>query len=207
MLNILQNILLRVSLAAPIGPANIEVIKRGLKYGFLPAFLLSLGTALADTTYLLLIYFGLSNFIAIPIVKTVISIFGGVILLYLGYVSIKEYCAKINLNEPNPKAGKNSFIAGYLITVSNPLTIVWWLGVFGSILSSSVQQVTKTIALLNSLTIIIGVLLWFFSLSLLLHFGKEHVNEKLIQIISLIAGIVLTGFGLYFGYNAIVSIS
>ena len=62
MSQILQNIVLGISLAAPIGPANIAVIRRGLKYGFLPAFLVGLGVVFADMTYLLLIYFGLANF-------------------------------------------------------------------------------------------------------------------------------------------------
>lgn len=204
MLSIIQNIILGISLAAPVGPVNVEVIKRGLKHGFLPAFLLSLGAAAADTTYLLLIYFGLSNFINIPVVKAIIWFFGAIVLLYLGYLSVKEYSDKINLKKSNPKASRNSFVAGYLITFSNPMTIVWWLGVFGAMVGSSIQNGSKTTALLSSLTIIIGVMLWFFSLSLLLHFGKRFVNEKTMKYVSLIAGIILFGFGLYFGYNAIL---
>ncbi len=205
MLDVIRNIILGISLAAPVGPVNVEVIKRGLKHGFLPAFLLSLGAASADTTYLLLVYFGLSNFINIPIAKASIWIFGAIVSLYLGYQSIKEYFEKIDLEKPKVKTGRNSFVAGYMITISNPMTIVWWLGVFGAILSSTVQTVTKTTALLNSLAIIIGVVLWFFALSLLLHWGKRFVNEKTMQYISVIAGLILIGFGLYFGYNAIGS--
>lgn len=72
MTDIIRNIILGISLAAPIGPVNIEVIRRGLNFGFFPAFLLSIGAASADTTYLLLIYFGLSSFIKVPIIKTLI---------------------------------------------------------------------------------------------------------------------------------------
>jgi threonine/homoserine/homoserine lactone efflux protein len=206
MLQIIQNIILGLSFSAMIGPVSIEVIKRGLKNGFLPAFLLGLGATAADTTYLLLIYLGLSNFFNIPVVKTILWFFGALILLYLGYLSIKEYFDKIDLKKSNPKAGKNSFITGYLMTISNPMTIVLWLGVFGAIIASSNQNLTKIVALLNTLTVIIGVLLWFFILSLLLHWGKRFINEKSINYISLIAGIVIIGFGLYFGYNAIISI-
>ncbi len=161
-------------------------------------FLLSLGAASADTTYLLLIYFGLSNFINIPMVKTSIWIFGAIVLLYLGYQSIKEYFEKLDLEKSRVKTRRNSFVAGYMITISNPMTIVWWLGVFGAILSSTIQAVTKTTALLNSLTIIVGVVLWFFALSILLHWGKRFVNEKTMKYVSVIAGFILIGFGLYF---------
>lgn len=206
MLNLIQNIILGLSLAAPVGPVNVEVIKRGLKHGFLPAFLVSLGAAAADTTYLLLIYFGLSNFINIPVVKLGIWVLGAIVLLNLGYLSVKEYFDKIDLQKPNTKVSRNSFIAGYLIAISNPMTIVWWLGVFGAIIGSSIQDVSKSVAFLGSMTIMLGVLLWFFSLSLLLHFGKRFINEETMKYVSAIAGIVLIGFGLYFGYNALTSI-
>jgi len=203
MFNLIQNIILGVSLAAPIGPVNIEVVKRGLRDGFWPAFLLSLGAASADTTYLLVIYFGLSNFITIPIVKTVIWFSGSVVLLYIGFLSTKEFFGKVDLQKPNPKTNRRSYLTGYFIAMSNPLTIVWWLGVFGAIVGSSIQNNSKAAALLNSLTIIIGVILWFFILSLLLHWGKRFINEKSMRYISLISGIAILGFGIYFLYNAV----
>jgi threonine/homoserine/homoserine lactone efflux protein len=202
-INIIQNILLGISLAAPIGPVNIEVIKRGLSNGFFPAFTLSLGAASADTTYLILIYLGLSKFIHIPLVKSIIWIFGGVVLMYLGFLSIKEFCQKINLKSSAPKLNKNSYLAGYMITISNPMTIIWWLGVFGSILGTTVNSSLKLVALLSSLTIIVGVVVWFFILSVLLHWGKRFINETSLRRVSLIAGLILMGFGLYFEYSAI----
>jgi threonine/homoserine/homoserine lactone efflux protein len=205
MIQVIQNIILGLSFSAIIGPVSIEVIKRGIKHGFLPAFLLGLGASAADATYLLIIYFGLSSFFHIPQVKIVLWFFGLLILLYLGYLSIMEFSSKINFKE-KPKAGKNSFITGYLITISNPMTIVLWLGIFGAIIASSNQNVTRIVAIFNTLTVLIGVLLWFLILSLLLHFGKKFINEKTIRYVSLIAGLAILGFGLYFGYNAIISL-
>jgi L-lysine exporter family protein LysE/ArgO len=204
---ILQNIVLGISLAAPIGPANVAVIRRGLKYGFLPAFLVGLGVVFADMTYLLLIYFGLSNFINVPVVRTVIWICGTVVLLYLGYDSVKGYFKGVNLEDSETKTGGNSFLIGYAINISNPMTIVWWLGVFGSTLASSLRGVSPTVALLSSLTILIGVLLWHFMMSVLLHWGKRFVSETRMKYVSLIFGLVLIGFGCHFGYTALVSFS
>jgi threonine/homoserine/homoserine lactone efflux protein len=183
-------------MAAPVGPVNIEVIKRGLQHGFFPAFLTSLGAVSADTTYLLIVYIGLAHFISIPLVKISIWCFGAIVLLWLGYHSINQRC------EPaKPMRRGNSFVTGYLITISNPMTIVWWLGVFGSLLASRVGD--SIMALITSLTIVIGIVLWFFMLSLLLHWGSQFVNETTMKWISVIGGVVLIGFGLYFGYNAV----
>ena len=206
MLNIIQNILLGISLAAPVGPVNIEVIKRGLKYGFLPAFLLSLGAAAADTTYLLTIFFGLSKIINFPAVRTGIWFLGSLVLLYLGISSVIEFFDTYDYQKSNQKVRKNSFVAGYLITISNPMTIIWWFGIFGAIIGSSDENVSETVALLKCLTIIIGVVLWLFTLSLLLQWGKRFINEKNLKFISLAAGLIITGFGLYFGYNALTTL-
>lgn len=160
----------------------------------------------ADTTYLIIIYFGLSSIINIPIIKTFIWILGATVLIYLGFQSAKEFFEKVDLNKSKPITNRNSFIAGYMITISNPMTIVWWLGVFGSILGSSIQNISKMVALINRFLIIAGVLLWFLALCVLLHWGNIFINENILKYISLIAGIVLIGFGLHFGYNAFISI-
>ena len=47
-IEILNKILLGVTLAAPIGPVSLEMIQRGLKSGFLSSFVVRLGAAVAD---------------------------------------------------------------------------------------------------------------------------------------------------------------
>lgn len=68
---ILQNTLLGLSLAAPIGPVNVEIIRRGLKSGFRQALLAGAGAMSADATYLTLIFFGLISFLNIHLMKII----------------------------------------------------------------------------------------------------------------------------------------
>ena len=203
MFTIIKNIILGISVAVPVGPSGVEIINRGLKHGFLSAFVTSLGVASADITYLLLIFFGLSPVLSIPLVRKFIGIFGVIVLISLGIKHIKAFFNK-EKKKVVKKSTKNSFFTGYLITLTNPMTIVWWVGIFGTTLIPTIVEVPRIVALLNSLTIIIGILLWFFTLSLMLHWGRRFVNEK--RIISLMAGIVLIGFGIYLGYGEIISI-
>ena len=204
---ILQNIILGISLAAPIGPANVAVMKQGFSKGFFFGFITGLGVVTADLFYLLVIYFGISPFFKIPIIQTAIWILGAIILFLMGYRSIKEFFNKTDFNEEKPKE-KNAFLEGFLINISNPMAIVWWTGVFGASLSESLNlSADKLKVLFSSMAIIVGLLIWVFTVALLTHWGKRFLNEKSMGYISLIAGLLLIIFGLKFGYNAVTFIS
>ena len=202
--SLLQNILLGLTLAAPIGPVNLEIIKRGLNSGFQQAFFTGAGAMSADTTYLILIFFGLTAFLNIAFMKIILGIAGSMVLMYLGIAGAKEFFRRSDSVRNLPhRLFKNSFVAGYVLAIASPMTIVWWTGVFGALLASQTKTVTNLSAFFSCFSILLGCLLWVFCLALALHFGKKYVNEKTTGFISLIAGIFLSGFGLYLMYQAI----
>jgi threonine/homoserine/homoserine lactone efflux protein len=197
--SLLQNIILGLSLAAPIGPVNLEIIKRGLKSGFKQAFLTGAGAMSADTTYLTLIFFGLTSFLNIAFMKIILGIAGSIILIYLGLISAKEFFHKAAITENPPRRlFNNSFITGYVLAISSPMTIVWWTGVFGALFASQTNTTTNLSAFFSCFSILLGCFLWVFFLATALHWGKKIINEKIVGFISLIAGIFLIGFGFYF---------
>lgn len=204
--NILQNIILGISLAAPIGPASIAIIKNGIKNGFFSALKTAIGVILADTTYVLIVYLGISSFVTIPAVKTLIFTFGCLVLFYLGYQTIKEAGQKKELKENIKSVYKNQLIQGYVVNISNPIAVVWWLGVFGSILANSTQNENRIIALIYSLSIIVGILIWHTGLSVISSISKQFFSQRVLRCVSIISGIMLISYGFRFGYNAILSI-
>ena len=201
--SLLQNILLGLTLAAPIGPVNLEIIKRGLHSGFKQAFLTGFGAMCADTTYLILIFFGLTSFLNFAFMKIFLGIAGSIILIYLGTVSIKVFFRKADATENKPHRFKTSFVAGYVLAISSPMTIVWWTGVFGALLAAQTQTQTNISAFFSCLSILLGCFLWVFFLASALHWGKKIINENVTRRISLFAGIFLIGFGIYFLYRAV----
>jgi threonine/homoserine/homoserine lactone efflux protein len=204
--DVVRNVLLGISLAAPIGPSSIAVIQNGLKQGFLRAFLTGVGVTVADATYLLIVYFGLSHFISIPIVKVLIWTLGALVLLYLGSQSLREAARRSDFENTTVSASRNPLLVGYLVNISNPIAVVWWVGIFGSLLGTAAVGAAKMDALLSSSTILIGILLWHSTVSLLTHWGKRFLNEKTAKYISIIAGVVLVLFGIRFAYNATVTV-
>jgi len=200
---LLQNILLGLTLAAPIGPVNVEIIKRGLNSGFRQAFLTGAGAMCADATYLTLIFFGLAAFLNNAAMKLVLGVAGSFILIYLGSLSAKDFFRKTVVSDDKQRRlFKHSFVAGFALAISSPMTIVWWTGVFGALLASQAHTQANIFAFFSCLSILLGCSLWVFSLATALHWGKKFINERITGAISLIAGIFLIGFGIYFLYRA-----
>jgi len=207
--SLLQNILLGLTLAAPIGPVNLEIIKRGLNSGFKQAFLTGAGAMCADTTYLILIFFGLTSFLNFAFMKIFLGIAGSFILIYLGVLSARDFFSTTNQHKisntkhTNSRLFHSSFVTGYVLAISSPMTIVWWTGVFGALLAAQTITHINISAFFSCLSILLGCFLWVFFLAAALHWGKKIINEKIIRRISLFAGIFLIGFGIYFLYRAI----
>lgn len=159
----------------------------------------------ADATYLILIFFGLTAFLNILLMKIVLGFAGSIILIYLGIVSGKDFFHPPDNTASAPRRlFKSSFATGYALAIASPLTIVWWTGVFGALLASQSTAATTLSALFSCFSILLGCFLWVLGLAFALHFGRQFINQKITGLISLIAGIFLCGFGLYFMYRATI---
>ncbi len=205
MAGVLRNVLLGISLAAPLGPAGVAVIQNGLQRGFARALATGIGVTLADATYLLVVYLGLAGLIGRPAVKVLIWTGGALALVYLGVQSIREAGRRLDLEAKAPATSRSPLLVGYLVNISNPLAAVWWLGVFGSLLGASAGGQAPPAALLEGSTILAGILLWHATVSLLTHWGKRFLNARVARYISLAAGIALILFGARFAYSALVT--
>jgi len=71
---IFSYILLGISLSAPVGPINVAQINKGIKNGFLSAWLVGVGAMSAGVVMMFLIYFGISTYLTTPIAQLCIWI-------------------------------------------------------------------------------------------------------------------------------------
>lgn len=201
-----KNILLGISLAAPIGPVSIETIKQGLTHGFKRAFSLVFGAAIGDLATMFVVYFSLSKFIDIPLVKMTLWMFGAVILLYLGMGSIRQSFQKGQMLQDFLPSERNVFVLGFVLAVVNPMSIVWWLGVIGSLVQDVGPELNFIENMLPYFSIFVGVLIWGFFLSSWLAFGRQYLNDKALRVISFLSGLCLAVFGGMYLIEALATI-
>nr|WP_295973026.1 LysE family transporter [uncultured Bacillus sp.] len=195
--------LLGLSLAAPIGPINAAQLDKGIKQGFWHAWILGCGALLADAVYMMLVFFGVVHFLEIPFMKTFLWLFGFFVLTYTGIEGIIS-AGKLELDGKRSKDSPiTSFLSGFFMSISNPLTILFWLGIYGSVLAKTVEKYDLQLVLQYSSAIFIGILCWDFSMALVSSSFRRILTKTALIFISRLSGLSLIGFGIYFAIQAV----
>lgn len=205
---VLEGFVLGVSAAAPIGPINVEIIRRGLRLGPSPAFFLGCGAVTADC-----VYFGA----AIAATSAASAFFnsawgvpaafavGGAMLAWLGTMAIRSRAAVDQGGELRSarSAPFGSWAVGLAMTLANPLTIAFWLSVAATI---AARGATGGPAALRILGVGAGALGWVGFLVALLALARRRVTPGFLQAVNLMSGASLLGFGIRFWILAALSL-
>ncbi len=201
--SIFTYIFLGVSMAAPIGPVKTVLLNTGIKSGFFHAWFFSLGALTTDIMYMCIVYFGVGQFIDSLLLKIILWSFGCFVLLYTGIENLLSlHKIKMNLKSRKRVRLRNSILSGFFMSLLNPLTILFWLGIYGSILAKTAGVSTGYQIILNSIAILVGIILVDFIMSFLSSGARKLLSDKLLKIVSLISSIIMIGFGIYFGIQA-----
>ena len=154
-------------------------------------FTVGLGAALADAVYGLIAGAGLtvvSSFLLNQM--QAIKIMGAIFLCYLDY---KEVQSKPN-NKKIVQPIKNCFsiiISTFLLTITNPMTILMFLGIFSSIAG---EVIHFSDALWMVLGIFVGSMIWWIILGLIIVKIKHYLSEKWMGWIKFLSASILIGF-------------
>ena len=131
---LLDGFLTGLLLQVAIGPVFFYILNLALA-GSLLDVLAAIGAAvLVDYLYIILAILGVGKALEKERVKTGLGIAGGIILCLFGWMMIRDPLTSSDgagfiLKSVNPGS---SFLSTFLLTISSPLTIVFWTGVFAT---------------------------------------------------------------------------
>jgi len=200
---IFSYIFLGLSLSAPIGPINAAQLDKGIRGGFWPAWFVGLGAISADIIYMLLVYFGVIHLLEAPFVKAFLWLFGFFVLVYTGIESIRDAGQLTSSNKQGGDVSlSKSLLSGFLMSLSNPLSILFWLGIYGSILAKAANEYPLKQLLIYSGAIVLGILLWDVTMATASSIFRRFMTARVLKAISMLSGLSLVGFGIYFGVQA-----
>ncbi|KMJ60512.1 amino acid transporter [Bacillus sp. LL01] len=181
---------LGISLAAPVGPINLEMIKRGIASGFYASWLVGLGGMSADILFLLIILIGMAPLLQIEWVQVCMYGLGSVLLFYLGTFTILSTLKKRRILDLGQPIQKSSFFVGFGIAAFNPINFVFWFGIFGSSIQSLSANGWFTAAV-GCLALLLGIFLWNLNIAFTVHFARAFIKERILKTVNLAAGIFL----------------
>jgi threonine/homoserine/homoserine lactone efflux protein len=205
-------VLFGLALAAPPGPMNAIIAEESVRRGWSAGFRAGLGAMVADFIFFLLAVAGLVTIIeAAPRLRSAMIAVGGVLMLYFGY----DAFANIDetLTGESQSGETRGFLKAFVLAITNPYQILFWLTVGVGLLSPGTIDVLSVLpAVGGSLAGLVvvetgspllvgglfaGIVVWIVGFPAALIGGQQRI-DTLAPIVAGVSGLVLVGGGLLF---------
>lgn len=191
-----RGLLIGFLIAMPVGPIGLLCIQRTLAHGRAIGLASGLGAASADALYGAIAAFGLTLVSVFLMRQSVwLGVIGGLFLCYLGMRTLLAAST-----QQAAHAEQHNLLTAYgstlLLTVTNPMTILSFLGIFAAAgFASESEDALQASALV--LGVFLGSAAWWLLLSGGVSLLRTRVTAGVMTWINRIAGIAIVGFGIY----------
>jgi threonine/homoserine/homoserine lactone efflux protein len=163
-------------------------LNKGRWYGFVTG----LGASLSDIAYALLTGYGMS-FVFDYVNKNIywLQLLGSVMLLAFGIYTFRSNPVRsIRPVSPNKGTYLHNFVTAFVVTLSNPLIIFLFIGLFARFAFIS-ERVLLSEAMLGYVSIALGALLWWFGITYFVNKVRTQFNLRGIWILNRIIGSIV----------------
>ncbi|MDQ0216092.1 threonine/homoserine/homoserine lactone efflux protein [Oikeobacillus pervagus] len=198
-------VLAGLAIALPVGAITVEMMKQGLKKGFIHGWAVGLGGMTIDFILIIALYMGLASILSLPYIQTPMWLIGACFLAFLGYDSIKNADKDITMAGEKPTQSFSSSYRNGLLVAISPGNLVFWISVFGAVLSDSYDTTQPVKFLIVASGILTGIILHDVALLTIVSITRKVMNRTMIKWISIIAGCILISFSGYFFLEFITS--
>ena len=190
----LRGLIIGFTIAAAVGPITLLVIRRTIAHGGLYGFASGLGVAAADATYAGVAAFGLTAVTSVLVSGHVLlGIVGGAVIVIMGLRTMASRPTGPAADAERPGLA-GAFASIYALTMTNPLTIVLYAGVFAGI--GLVAGSSFVDAAILTLAAWLGSTAWWVILCSIVGWARGRVSTTALLWVNRISGAALVGFGI-----------
>lgn len=192
--------------AVPVGPTQLEITRRSLHGYFSSALMIIVGQLISDLFYGIIALFGIAPFLQHPKVVAIFWLLNGIVLIALAIWTIRQNKDPSQIREQaRIRLGKHhvAFIIGFLLAITNPLMIVWWL--LGARILVDLGLIAKFTTLENVVFLgagALGIGSYLALLAVIAFKAKGYFSEQKIQKITFVFSILLIGLASYLGVRS-----
>lgn len=193
-----------LAVAAPIGPVNLIVIRRTLRYGPINGFLSGGGAAAGDALFAVIAAFGITQAIDFVLrIETLLQIVGGCFLIGLGlrtwfsrpHAASAEGNGNENISAAMAAATARVFAITFVLTVTNPATMLGFIAIFGGVAGLASAGDDYVHAATVVVAVAVGSLLWWASVSGFVSLFRARMNDRLLELVNHVSGGLIVLFG------------
>jgi threonine/homoserine/homoserine lactone efflux protein len=192
-----KGLIIGFSIAAPVGPIALLCVRRSLTAGRVVGLVSGFGAATADALYGIIAALGLTALTNLLLeYQRLLQLGGGAFLLYLGLATLRAPASTAEARAVPSHSLVSAYISTFLLTLSNPMTILSFLGIFAGLGLGDTNPSAYSATLLVS-GVFLGSAAWW----VLLSFAAAAVGARLktggLRAINVVAGLTITVFGVW----------
>ena len=194
----------------PMGPVNMLAIRRGMIGGWRRTLACAIGSVAGDLILFSLVLLGghyLLSDLSNPTLQTVLEAIGVIVLLPLGiYFLVRAVKEPLRAYTRARKRWDKSTVpahlvadvaAGAALTVFNPLTMVYWVGVTSNWLPFAHSILGSKAPGWGILMVAAGLMTWFTTLIVVVRFIPHRIGPTFFRLVNAILGLILLGFATF----------
>ena len=196
MKSLLKGLLTGLFLQLAIGPVFFFILGITVNSNFINVLIAITAVTLVDYIYIALSLLGLSKIIEKERIKKVVGIISSFVLIGFSILILKNALNSFSLNSNAAQwTPATSFLSCFFLTITSPLTIVFWTGIFSA--KAIEYKFTKQQLIVFGIGAGCATFVFMFTTMLLISIFKTNISIKIIQILNTFVGLFL----LYYAFS------
>lgn len=180
-----------------VGPVCIFIFQMASLKGFPIAETGVMGVALMDGLYIAVAILGMAAIIDRKNIRKFLKVFGAVILLIFGFSTVLSQIG-VNflpsLSMQNASGSSSVFVRALVLTMSNPLTVLFWAGVFSSKVAE--ENMKRKDVCSFGFGALLSTIFFLTLVAMAGSFAKKFLSTSAIQVMNVAVGLLLMYFGM-----------
>ncbi|MDD8025953.1 MAG: LysE family transporter [Acidobacteriota bacterium] len=186
--------------AIPLGPINVFIISQTMKRDFFHGFMGGITACVLDTGYCLVAILGMSHITSL--INRWVILLKAVAALFMFAISVRLYFQSKKGRKPKSekievKKSPKPILAVFLMYISNPTLLAFWLGTAGMVTSHYWVTNDGLTPYLFALACGLGGVLWYFILTRYVAKYHHMFSPKTFRRIFVGMALILFTFGAY----------
>ena len=179
-----------------IGPVFFFILNIAVQRTMVDGFFSVVAVTVVDYSYIFLALAGVGKLLEYQKIKRILSIISACMLFIFGIIILLSARSTLTHSTISVQSISNywlSFLSAFVLTISSPLTIVFWTGMFAS--KAIEHGYSKRHLVIFGVSAGLSTLLFLGSAVMLLSIYKTAIPLFLVKILNMVVGVVLMIYG------------